>query len=251
MTTIAQTTFRFISNAVAMFIAAAALSTSASAQIKPIQNPQPTANDGTIEVLEFFSYGCGGCAAVEPALEAWIKTLPVDVKFKRVPSGFNLQGIDEIPLFHTLEAMGQIDRLHGKIFAAVHSDRAMLGHRPTLLKWLEKNGVEAAKYESIEKSFTVQSKVMRGRGLASQYKVTLTPTLVIDGRFHANFSGDPFTFLSTAVNRVFDDIRHTNSMNAASAAKTPAKTAPAKAAPAKAAPAKTAPAKPAPAAPAK
>ena len=47
--------------------------------------PQPVENDGKIEVLEFFAYGCPHCAALEPKLEAWSKKLPTDVKIKRVP----------------------------------------------------------------------------------------------------------------------------------------------------------------------
>lgn len=144
---------------------------------------QPTADDGTIEVLEFFGYGCIHCANLEPALEAWSKKLPSDVKFKRVPAGFGSSGVDDLPIFHTLEAMGQLDRLHKKIFEAIFNDKVMIAHKPTMLKWLEKNGVDPAQFESIEKSFSVQSKIMRGRGLAAQYKITATPMVVVNGRY--------------------------------------------------------------------
>jgi protein dithiol oxidoreductase (disulfide-forming) len=181
-----------------------------SAQVKPLDPPQPVSDDGTIEVLEFFAYGCGGCAAVEPALEIWSKALPPDVKFRRVPSGFNLLNIDDISLFYTLEAMGKLDALHSKIFDAAHTERVMLGHRPTLLKWLEKKGVDTKQYETIEKSFSVQSKIMRGRGLANQYKITTTPTLVVNGRFQVNFAGSPLDFLNNTVNRLIEDVRRQN-----------------------------------------
>ena len=48
------------------------------------------------------------------------KTLPPDVTFRAVPAGLNLMGVDEITVFHTLEAMGQRERLHKKIFEALH-----------------------------------------------------------------------------------------------------------------------------------
>jgi protein dithiol oxidoreductase (disulfide-forming) len=192
-------------------LASSFIAVSASAQqsreVKAIDPPVSTPNDGTIEVLEFFSYGCIACANLEPALDDWAKTLPADVKFRRVPSGFNFMGIDDIAVFHTLEAMGQLDRLNKKIFEAAHNERVMLGHRPTYLKWLEKQGVNAAQYESIEKSFSVQSKIMRGRGLASLYKVTSTPTIVVDGRMSAQQYGEAKFFLTGTIDQLINQAR--------------------------------------------
>ena len=50
-----------------------------------LKNPQPVESGNKIEVLEFFSYGCPHCADLEPILENWLKTLPPDVQFRRVP----------------------------------------------------------------------------------------------------------------------------------------------------------------------
>lgn len=206
--------------------------------ITRLDPPQPVDNDGKIEVLEFFAYGCIACANIEPQVEAWLKTLPPDVKFRRVPAGFRLMGTDDLAMFYTLEAMGQLDRIHKKIFDALHSERVTLGHKPTLLKWLEKNGVDPKKYEEVEKSFTVQTRISRARAMVGGYKVISTPTFAVHGRFTAvGQNGGPPVL--TVVDRLVADVR--TSMNRAAA---PAAAAPA---PAKAAPAKAAPAKPAPA----
>ncbi|MBC7623886.1 MAG: thiol:disulfide interchange protein DsbA/DsbL [Aeromicrobium sp.] len=178
-----------------------------------IDPPQPTPNDGTIEVLEFFSYGCSHCANLEPPLETWAKKLPTDVKMRRVPSGFNMMGVDEVPLFYTLEAMGQIDRLHKKIFDALHNERVILGNKATLLKWLEKNGVAPAQYESVEKSFSVQTKVARGKQMAGLYKITSTPTIVVNGRIAAVQVGGATGFLTT-IDRYIDEARQSNAKGA-------------------------------------
>ncbi len=199
----------------------------ASRDIFPIDPPQPVANDGTIEVLEFFSYGCSHCANLEPVLETWAKKLPADVKFRRVPSGFNMMGLDEVSLFYTLEAMGQLDRLHKKIFDALHNERVILGSKPVLVKWLEKNGVDPAQYESVEKSFSVQTKVTRGKQMAGLYKISSTPTLVINGRIGAVQAGGATAFLGT-IDRLIDEARQSNKgATAASPAKAPAAAKPA------------------------
>ena len=202
-------------------LASSLIAVTASAQqsreVTPIDPPVLTPNDGTIEVLEFFAYGCIACANLEPALDDWAKTLPADVKFRRVPSGFNFMGIDDIAVFHTLEAMGQLDRLNKKIFEAAHNERVMLGHRPTYLKWLEKQGVNPAQYETVEKSFSVQSKIMRGRGLASLYKVISTPTIVVNGRFSAKQFGESKAFLTGTIDQLINQARAANAKSSAPA----------------------------------
>ncbi|HEX6528378.1 MAG TPA: thiol:disulfide interchange protein, partial [Burkholderiales bacterium] len=51
--------------------------------------PQPVqTGNGKIEVLEFFWYGCIHCYNLEPKLETWLKALPKDVEFRRVPAVF-------------------------------------------------------------------------------------------------------------------------------------------------------------------
>ncbi|HZR70224.1 MAG TPA: hypothetical protein VFB01_14380, partial [Burkholderiales bacterium] len=50
-----------------------------------LKNPVPVESGNKIEVIEFFSYGCPHCADLEPILEQWLKTLPPDVQFRRVP----------------------------------------------------------------------------------------------------------------------------------------------------------------------
>lgn len=187
-----------------------------SREVTPIDPPVLTPNDGTIEVLEFFSYGCIHCANLEPALEEWKKKLPPDVKFRAVPSGINLMGVDEISLYHTLEAMGQLERLNKKIFEALHNERVMLGSRPVLNKWLEKNGVNPAQFETVEKSFSVVSKVMRGRNLMSQYKVNSVPAITVNGRNFVVQVGGVTSILST-VERLIAEARAANAKSVAPA----------------------------------
>ena len=53
-----------------------------------ITNPQPVETGKKIEVIEFFSYGCPHCAALEPYLDTWREKLPADVAFRSVPAMF-------------------------------------------------------------------------------------------------------------------------------------------------------------------
>ncbi len=110
---------------------------SAAAQGGPVEGThytklaQPVAVSvpaGKIEVVEFFSYGCPHCFALEPTLEAWAKRLPNDVVFKRVPVGFNALYENYQKIYYALEAMGQLEHMHRKVFDAIQ-DRAVHARR--------------------------------------------------------------------------------------------------------------------------
>ena len=170
---------------IGVFLFVAVVFTAAHAQqgVTPINPPQPVENDGKVEVLEFFAYGCIHCANLEPSLEAWAKKQPSDVKLKRVPWSTPIMGIDSTVIFYSLEALGQLDRLHAKIFEAVHLEKVTLGNPALLNKWLEKNGVDPMKFEEVQKSFSVVTKVKRANKMFEDYKVNSTPTLVVNGRY--------------------------------------------------------------------
>ena len=159
--------------------------TAAHAQqgVTPLNPPQPVENDGKVEVLEFFAYGCIHCANLEPTLEAWARKQPADVKVRRIPSPVPIMGIDSTVMYYSLEALGQIDRLHAKIFDAAHLEKVVLGNPAILNKWLEKNGVDPKKYEEVQKSFSVVTKANRARKMVEDYKIHATPTIVVNGRY--------------------------------------------------------------------
>lgn len=151
--------------------------------VAPLNPPQQVDNDGKVEVLEFFAYGCIHCFHLEPKLVEWIARQPADVKVKRVPGTYAARGIDSIPIFFTLEAMGVEEKLHQKIFTAANVENVILGNPATLNKWLESQGVDAKKYEEVQRSFSVQNKINRARKMTGDYKVPGTPIFVVDGRY--------------------------------------------------------------------
>jgi protein dithiol oxidoreductase (disulfide-forming) len=155
----------------------------AEKDIVPLRNPQPVENDGKIEVIEFFGYGCIHCAHLEPKLEEWIKRQPADVRVKRVPIEYASKGVESIPIYYTLEAMGLLDKLHQKVFDAIHTENLVAGNPAAFNKWLEKQGVDPAKYEQVKQSFAVSGKAARAKKMVMDYEIASTPTIVVNGRF--------------------------------------------------------------------
>ena len=185
--------------------------------IVPLNPPQTVENDGKIEVLEFFGYGCIHCANLEPKLEAWGKKQPADVKLKRVPVAFALRGIDSVPIFYALEAMGLQEKLQQKIFDAANVENVILGNPATLNTWLEKQGVDAKKYEEVQKSFSVQTKIARAKKMTEDYKIQSTPTLIVNGRYSIQQTAGPDRLFAN-IDQLIVEARATNKVSAPAAA---------------------------------
>ena len=145
--------------------------------------PLPVESQGKIEVLEFFWYGCIHCYNLEPKIETWLKTLPKDVEFRRVPAVFNERWAHDAAIFYAFDAMGLLDKLHRPFFDAIHRDRLRSDVAQSLNPWLEKNGVDPKKFEGVVKSFGVQSKARRAVRLTTDYRIDGTPAMTVHGRY--------------------------------------------------------------------
>ena len=145
--------------------------------------PQPVETTDKIEVLEFFWYGCIHCYNLEPKLDTWLKGLPKDVEFRRVPAVFNERWAHDASIYYAFEALGVLDKVHRPFFDAIHRDRLRTDNWQNLSAWLEKQGVDAKKFETTYKSFGVQSKTKRAVRLTSGYKIDGTPAMAVHGRY--------------------------------------------------------------------
>jgi len=146
------------------------------------------ATKGKIEVLEFFWYNCPHCNAFEPSLSAWSKKLPKDVELRRVPVRFRETFEAQQRAYYVLEALGKVEELQAKMFAAIHVEKQTLEKQDALVVWAEKNGIPAAKFNELFNSFSVVSKARRAAQLQEQFKVEGVPALGIGGRFYVDGS---------------------------------------------------------------
>jgi thiol:disulfide interchange protein DsbA len=171
----------------ALAISLPAMAQTAGKEYLPIVPAQPTDEPAKIEVLEFFSYGCPHCSDFHPLISAWAAKLPGDVVFKRVPVTFGRAAWANIArLYYTLEATGDLARLDGEVFKAIHNDRINLFEEQGLLDWVAKKGVDQKKFREAFNSFGVMSKVKRGDQLAQSYKISGVPSLAVDGKYMIN-----------------------------------------------------------------
>lgn len=169
-----------------------ALAPAAQAQGVPVEGqhyhrlpqPVPVSTPGKIEVVEFFSYACPHCNALEPTIGPWAKRLPSDVKFRRVPVFFQRPQWEFLQsLYYAVEATNQLDTLHGKAFSAIHVAHKNIANEADVLAFAATAGVDGAKLVDAMKSFGVQSKVRQAKQLADAYRIDGVPMLGVQGRW--------------------------------------------------------------------
>ena len=141
---------------------------------------------GKIEVVEFFWYSCPHCNAFEPALDDWVKRVAKDVSVRRVPVGFRDDFVPQQRLFYALEAMGLVEKLHTKVFAAIHVEKQLLNKGEMIGEWIAKQGVDKDKFMEQYNSFTVSTKASKATQLQNTYKVEGVPALGVAGRFYTD-----------------------------------------------------------------
>jgi len=197
--------FRLVSAVAGLALAFAAHAQRAPAvgtdyiELKPAQSVE---SSGKVEVIEFFWYRCPHCYDLEPDLESWVKRLPADVQFKRVPGILNNEWAVDARIFYALEALGEVERLHRALFDAIHQQGGVRLRGEMFAKWvagwLAKQKVDMTKYDAALHSFTVESKLRRATQLGRSYRLEGVPTLTVQGKYVVLASNSRRSMLATA-----------------------------------------------------
>lgn len=165
-----------------------------------LKNPVPVAEPEKIEVVELFWYGCPHCYQFEPIINPWVKQLPDDVDFKRVPAMFggawNVHG----QMFLALESMNVEQDVHDAVFNAYHRDGNKLETAEKMAELVEGHGVDKAAFLKAYNSFGVKSRAEQAKKLGMAYQITGVPVMVVNGkyRFDIGSAGGPERALEVA-----------------------------------------------------
>jgi protein dithiol oxidoreductase (disulfide-forming) len=152
---------------------------------RTVNAPDPnTTPAGKIEVTEFFSYGCPHCNDFYPLVTAWLARQPKDVVFKRVPVGFGRpQWVNLARAYYALLDIGELERLDGALFHAIHEEHLELFDLESLAAWVGKHGGDADKFTNAYTSFGVNNQTAQADQMAEDFQVTGIPTLAVNGRY--------------------------------------------------------------------
>jgi thiol:disulfide interchange protein DsbA len=170
---------------------------------------QPTdAPTGQVEVLEFFWYGCPHCYALEPTIEAWLKTKPAYVTFTRVPVLWNEGDRSLGRLYYIVQGLGKIDAMHAAIFKEIHvNNDPLIGSDPentaeaerVQIAFARRFGIGEQDFRSkFEHDMGVDTALQHADALIERYRITSVPDFVVNGKFIADVAsaGSPEKLIS-------------------------------------------------------
>jgi thiol:disulfide interchange protein DsbA len=144
---------------------------------------QPVSTGDKIEVIDFFFYGCPHCNDLLPRLERWRRSKPADVEFRHIPVVRHDSWVPLAKTYFTLEAMGEVERLHSAVFHGYHVEDLYMSQEKVISEWAAKHGLDPVKFMAIYRSDETRRKVERARRQTMDYDIQGTPSLVVDGRY--------------------------------------------------------------------
>lgn len=144
---------------------------------------QPVETGDKIEVIDFFWYGCPHCFNLQPALEGWIKRKPADVTLRRIPAILREAWAPHVRIFYTLEALGELERLHQQVYHGYHVEELHMSKPDVMVQWAVRHGIDRQKWLKAYNSSETEQKVQQAKDLTRAYNVQGTPSLVVDGRY--------------------------------------------------------------------
>jgi thiol:disulfide interchange protein DsbA len=153
-------------------------------QYKTLRPAVPTnVAPGKVEVVEVFWYACGHCYLLEPRLAAWDKKgKPANVQLVRMPAMWNDVLKTHARLFYTIEVLGK-PQLHDEAFREINVRGNRLETPEKIEAFLTARGVSKADFQKTFTGFAVESKLARAADLNKRYRITSTPTVVVNGKF--------------------------------------------------------------------
>ncbi|GGX84961.1 thiol:disulfide interchange protein DsbA [Litchfieldella qijiaojingensis] len=172
-------------------LAGLGLSSLASAQslvegehYKVLNEAVPTqVEEGQIEVVEAFWYGCPHCYNLEDPLNAWVAELPEDVTFYRLPATMGGDWNKHASAFYAAQELGILEATHEDFFDAIHQDGRRLTEEEDVADFFSDYGVSEEEARKALNSFGVKSQVNQAHARMRAYELMGVPALIVDGRY--------------------------------------------------------------------
>jgi len=153
-------------------------------QYKTLKPAVPTSvAPGKVEVVVVFWYACGHCYLLEPKIEAWEKKgKAAYVEVVRMPAVWNELLKMHARLFYTIEILGKPE-LHAEAFREINVRGNRLDTPDKIEAFFTARGVAKADLQRVFSGFAVESKLARAADLNKRYRITSTPTVVVNGKY--------------------------------------------------------------------
>ena len=156
--------------------------------IDQVGNQPPS---GKPVAMEFFSYLCSHCNTFEPFIESWLKSLPEQAEFKRIPVGFGrAQWEMYSKAYVTAEMMGIMESSHHVMFDELWKRQSIKRDMNELADFYVQFGVSRDSFLATAQSFAVDAEMRKGQQLTRSLGIRGTPSMVVSGKYRIESGPD-------------------------------------------------------------
>ena len=170
------------------FTSAWAATFEAGVEYVVLNEPVTTSDPDKVVVNEMFWYGCPHCFRLEPYVDKWSQTKPEGVVLERIPSVLNPSWIEHARAFFALKMMGENDKVHNKLFSALHVQHKRLNNVDALAKFVADLGVDEKQFRENYHSFPVDTLIRKNRQKERKYGYNGVPAIIVNGKYRTSAS---------------------------------------------------------------
>ncbi len=174
---------RVIQTAAAVLLLVAFVPAVNAADYRVIDSSGRPGESDSIQVTEFFWYGCPHCYRFAPLIEEWQQSKPDDVEFRHIPAVLSERWALHGRAFFAAKALGVLDEFHRPMFRAMHEDGKRMRSEEEIGEFVNSLGLDGDEFVDAMNSLGVDTRMRRARDLQQTYGVSGTPSVVIDGRY--------------------------------------------------------------------
>jgi len=142
----------------------------------------PVSNKDTVEVINFFSYGCKPCSDSMKILDKWKTDMPYYARLIYSPISPNNAISYPARVFFTLQKLNK-ESLNRDFMDASISGKTDFSDFKILHSWLASRGVNTTDFDKAFDSNEVVSKVYAGPTIVKLYNVRSIPAVVVNGHY--------------------------------------------------------------------
>ncbi|QNI04515.1 thiol:disulfide interchange protein DsbA/DsbL [Halomonas sp. SH5A2] len=140
-------------------------------------------DEGQIEVLDVFWFGCPHCYRLQSHVNEWAETLDDDVTIEKMPATMGGDWNTHANAFYAAKELGIEEDLHADFFDAIHQDERSLTDEDEIAAFFTDYGVSEEEAQEALTAFNVRSNVNKANSRMRDMRLMGVPALVIDGRY--------------------------------------------------------------------
>lgn len=141
-----------------------------------------------VEVMAFFSYACPHCYQFDQILHEWAKKSSFPVDLVLVPVTFRPGWDIYAAAYYTAELFNKLDGIHADFYKAIHEEGRNLMDMGELTQFFAKHGITPSQFMKTIDSFGVRVKMGSAVKMATDYRISAVPTLLVNRKYLTNVS---------------------------------------------------------------